>query len=210
VNPGKGNQAHVSTVPRDEERLDEASTSDEAARILDVVAEILGERGYNALQLRHVASRAQVSLSTISGHFSSKDELVIAAVGRWMHERVYAELPSPDADASLEEALTCWYRQFLSPWEREPAMLRVFLRATLLPGGQQLSLEGAETVLPQTQQMFDGYDRDFVADVNLIISNVLYGLLGQFNNRQIDMPYMITVIERTIRRLTADACKQQA
>ena len=135
---------------------------------------------------------------------------MIAAVGRWMNERVYAELPSPDADASLEEALTCWYRQLLAPWERDPAMLRVFLRATLLPGGQQLSLEGAETVLPQTQQMFDGYDRDFVADVNLIISNVLYGLLGQFNNRQIDMPYMLTVIERTIRRLTVDACKQES
>ena len=210
MNPGEGNQGNVSTAPRDDNRLDDSSTSDEVARILDVVAEILGERGYNALQLRHVASRAQVSLSTISGHFSSKDELVIAAVGRWMHERVYAELPSPDSDASLEEALTCWYRHLLSPWERDPAMLRVFLRATLLPGGQQLSLEGAETVLPQMQEMFDGYERDFVADVNLIISNVLYGLLGQFNNRQIDMPYMITVIERTIRRLTVDACKQQS
>ena len=203
---------HISSASLEDVPVDQhtSTESDEAARILDVAAEIVGERGCNALQLRHVANRAQLSLSTIHGHFSSKDELVIAAVGRWMQERVYAELPSPDPEAPLSETLTRWYRQLLSPWERDPHMLRVFLAATLLPGGQRLSLEGAETVLPLTQEMFEGYDRDFVDDVTLIIANVLYGLLGQFANRQIDMTYMVTVIERTIRRLTDDARVQSS
>ncbi len=56
--------------------------------ILDVVAEQLSSAGYDGLQLRNVARAARVSLSTVYKHFPSRDDLVIAAVERWMAENV--------------------------------------------------------------------------------------------------------------------------
>ena len=184
-----------------------ATRADDAQRILDVVAEILGERGHDSLQLRDVAKRARVSLSTIYGHFPSKDELVIAAVERWMQERVYSALPTPRPDAPLSERLTEWYRQLLTPWERNPRMLRVFMVASMLPGGERLAPHGREAVavLPSSQQMFDGYEQNFADDVNLILTYVVFGLLSQVANGQIDMSDAVTAVERTIHRLTADA-----
>lgn len=197
----------VTATSREDEHVNQVTSTgpDEAQRILDVVAEILGERGYKSLQLRHVASRAHLSLSTIYGYYPSKDELVVAAVERWMQERVYAGLPTPEPDAPLSERLTLWYRELLAPWERDPAMLRVFLVASMLPGGERLSRQGADAVLPSSQQMYDGYDPGLAEDVNLILANVVFGLLGQFANGQIDMTDMIAVVERAIYRLTGDA-----
>ena len=181
------------------------TSSDEAQRILDVVAEILGDRGYDALQVRDVARGARVSLTTVYADFPSKDELVVAAVERWMQERVYAELPTPRLDAPLSERLTAWYRQLFAPWAQQPAMLRVFMQAAMLPGGERLARQGLEAVAPSSQQMFEGYEPGFVAEVNLILTNVVYGLLGQFASGQVDATDMVDVVELTIQRLTAGA-----
>ena len=180
-----------------------SAPSDEALRILDVVAEILSEGGLDSLQLRDVAKRARVSLSTIYAHFPSKDELLIAAVERWMQQRVYDELPDPRLETPLAERLTDWYRHLLAPWEQSPTMLRVFMTAAMLPGGDRLAQQGIDAVRPTSQRMFDGCDQDFVIDVSLILTNVVYGLLGQFANGQVDMSEIVTGVERTIQRLTA-------
>ena len=51
----------VATPAEGEQVTQPTSTEpDEAERILDVVAEILGERGHDSLQLRDVAKRARV------------------------------------------------------------------------------------------------------------------------------------------------------
>jgi AcrR family transcriptional regulator len=177
--------------------------SDDSQRILDVVAEILGECGYDSLQLRDVAKRARVSLTTVYACFPSKDELVIAAVERWMQESVYAELPTPRLDTPLSERLTDWYRHLLAPWEQNPTMLRVFMRAVVLPGGERLTRQGTEAVGPSAERMFDGYEQDLADDVNLILTNVVFGLLSQFANGQVDMTDIVTAVERAISRLTS-------
>ena len=127
-----------------------------------------------------------------------------------MQERVYAALPTPQPDAPLSERLTQWYGQLLAPWERNPRMLRVFMVASLLPGGERLARHGREAVavLPSSQQMFDGYEQNLADDVNLILTYVVFGLLSQFANGQIDMSDTVTAVERTIHRLTADARPQ--
>jgi AcrR family transcriptional regulator len=178
---------------------------DEWYRILDVVAELLGEAGCHALLLREVAKRARVSLTTIYAHFPSKDALVVAAVERWMAERVYARLPSVQPDSPLSERLAGWYRQLFAPWEQNPAMLRVFMQAAMLPGGERLSDQGAAVALPVSEQMFAGYPPDLADDVNVILGNLILGLLSRFASSRVEMAEIVPVIERTIYRLTAGA-----
>jgi TetR/AcrR family transcriptional regulator, cholesterol catabolism regulator len=178
---------------------------DEWYRILDVVAELLGEAGYDALLLRDVAKRARVSMTTIYTHFPSKDVLVVAAVERWMGERVYAKLPSVQPDAPLSERLAGWYRQLFAPWEQNPAMLRVFMQAAMLPGGERLSDQGAAVALPVSEQMFAGYPQDLADDVNMILGNVVLGLLSRFASSRVEVAEIVSDVERTISRLTAGA-----
>lgn len=202
-----GFAVRATTVGADEDEVAQqlSTGSGERLRILDVVTEVLSERGYDSLQLREIAKRARVSLSTIYTHFPSKDELVLAAVERWMQDRVYAGLPTLQVDVPLSERLTSWYGQLFAPWVQNPMMLRVFMRAAMLPGGGRLTHQGLEAVLPSSQRMFDGYGQELADDVNLIMTNVVFGLLSQFANGQVDVTDFVTVVERTIHRITVDA-----
>ncbi len=47
-------------------------------RVLDAALELAAEGGYDAVQMRDVAARAQVALGTIYRYFSSKDHLLAA------------------------------------------------------------------------------------------------------------------------------------
>jgi len=64
------------------------------ARVLDAAMELAAEGGYDAVQMRDVATRAQVALGTIYRYFASKDHLLAAGqVEMWraqaerLHER---------------------------------------------------------------------------------------------------------------------------
>jgi len=48
------------------------------ARVLDAAMELAHEGGYDAVQMRDVATRAQVALGTIYRYFASKDHLLAA------------------------------------------------------------------------------------------------------------------------------------
>lgn len=67
--------------------------ADERDRILDIVVEILESEGYEAVQLREVARRAKTSLATIYKRYSTRDELILAALDSWMAENRYSGWP---------------------------------------------------------------------------------------------------------------------
>ena len=59
----------------------ETLTPNQAARrdrVLDAAMSLAAEGGYDAVQMRDVASRAQVALGTIYRYFSSKDHVLAA------------------------------------------------------------------------------------------------------------------------------------
>ena len=185
-----------------------ASNQGDADAILDVVLHLLECGGDEALQLRDVAKQARVSLSTVYKYFPSRDELVIAAVERWMAERVYSTLPTLDPEESLADRLTRWFGQLLAPWVEQPHMLRIFIGAALLPGGQRLARQGEQLAGATAVHLFDGYDPSYVADVGMILTNVVQGLLSRFAIGDIDIGEVTGELERTIHRL-ADGVRPQ-
>jgi len=182
-----------------------ASKQGDADAILDVVLHLLEDGGDEGLQLRDVAKQARVSLSTVYKFFPSRDELVIAAVERWMAERVYATLPALAPEQPLADRLTLWFGQLLAPWVEQPHMLRIFIRAALLPGGQRLARQGEELAAGTAAHLFDGYEAHFVGDVAMILTNVVQGLLSRFAIGEIDIDEVSAELERTIHRLADDA-----
>ncbi|MGN6473584.1 MAG: TetR family transcriptional regulator [Mycobacteriales bacterium] len=55
-------------------------------RILDAAVELASEGGYDAVQMREVADRAEVALGTLYRYFPSKVHLLVSALGRTFTE----------------------------------------------------------------------------------------------------------------------------
>jgi AcrR family transcriptional regulator len=66
-------------------------------RILDAAVELATDGGYDAVQMRAVADRADVALGTLYRYFPSKVHLLVAALGRTFQElQEGARVASPD------------------------------------------------------------------------------------------------------------------
>jgi AcrR family transcriptional regulator len=190
-------------VVRSNDAHGEASRSDD--RILDVVVDILETRGYDAVQLREVARRSQTSLTTIYKRYANRDKLIVAALQAWMDEHRYAALrrQSHEPDESLYAGLMRVFRTIFQPWEQHPGMLTAYFRARAAPGGQQLVRHGLDMVVPAAFDVLGDAEDSFIADLDTIISSLVYGLLGRFTAGEISVTEILPILDRTISRLTS-------
>ena len=176
-----------------------------ADRTLDIVVELLETEGYDAVQLREVARRARMSLATIYKRYGTRDELILAALDRWMEENRYAGLTEPhDPDESLYVGLMRVLRTIFEPWEEHPAMLKAYFRARTAPGGEKLIRRGFDAVVPAVTEVVADADADpnFIRDADAIVTNVVYGLLGRFAAGEIEITEIVPSLDRTVQYLT--------
>jgi TetR/AcrR family transcriptional regulator, cholesterol catabolism regulator len=175
-----------------------------ADAIVAVVQDLLETGGYDAVQLREVARRARVSLATIYRLFSSRDELIVTSIEQWMSMKSYAELALPDAGESVYEGLMRGLRYVFEPWERNPRMLEAYHRARTGPGGRRLDRQGLQAVMPNVNALLEHADPTYVEDLNLILRNVAYAVIGRFAAGSLDITAILPTLERAVFRLTAD------
>jgi TetR/AcrR family transcriptional regulator, cholesterol catabolism regulator len=168
--------------------------------ILEIVVELLESEGYDAVQLREVARRARVSLATIYKRHGTRDELILAALQKWMADNRFAAAASvsPAPEESLGDGLQHFFRALFEPWEKHPAMLEAFYRVRSSPAGQRLFVQGLDAVGAAGLRMFADVDRQFVADVDATMSSLVYGLLGRFVAREIEITDIVPTLERTV------------
>lgn len=173
-------------------------------RILEVVVEILDTEGYEAVQLREVAQRARSSLATIYKRYTNRDELIIAALQMWMDENRYSRVsrPARRPEESVYEGLVRLLRNIFEPWEKHPAMLAAFYRARSSPSGQQLLHHGLDMVVPAGMEVLSGVDERFIADLDAVISSLVYGLLGRFAAGEIAITDIVPNLERCVFWMT--------
>lgn len=173
-------------------------------RLLAVVVEILETEGYDAVQLREVARRARSSLATIYKRYATREDLILAALEAWLDQNRYSDVaPHRRAEGeSLHEALMSLFRTIFEPWERNPGMLTAYFRARSSPRGQQLLRRGLDIVAPAGLELMADVDDDFVADLNTVLSSVVYGLLGRFVAGEIQTTDILPALDRTVYWLT--------
>ncbi|MDQ2627545.1 MAG: TetR/AcrR family transcriptional regulator [Actinomycetota bacterium] len=174
-------------------------------RILGIVVEILETQGYDAVQLREVARRARVSLATIYKRYVTRDELILAALDAWMAENRYSGVVSHSREPgeSLYTALMSLYRTLFEPWERHPAMLIAYVRARSAPGGEKLMRRGLDVVGPAMRAALSDVDEGFIADLDVIISNLIYGLSARFAAGEIAITDILPSLDRAVYWLTS-------
>jgi TetR/AcrR family transcriptional regulator, cholesterol catabolism regulator len=172
--------------------------------IVQVVTELLESEGYDAVQVRTVARRARVSLSTIYKFFPTRDDLIVTALGRWMEENGYSRLADPPPDMTLYEGLTWVFRQIFEPWERNPHMLRAYHRARTGPGGHRLDLQGSAAVEPVSLAMLADLDPAYAEDVGRILTYLAHAVIGQFAAGELAVEEILPVLDRAVFRLTTN------
>ncbi len=177
--------------------------SDDA--ILATVVDLLETEGYDAVQLREVARRSRTSLATIYKRYANRDELILAALEAWTDEHRYAGVAGQrrEPGETLHEALMRLFRILFEPWESHPAMLAAYFRARSGPSGKRLLRRGLDVVVPTALDVFAGVDEEFIADMDTVIANVVYGLLGRFAAGELPITEILPTIDRTVYRLTA-------
>jgi TetR/AcrR family transcriptional regulator, cholesterol catabolism regulator len=175
--------------------------------ILGIVVEMLDTDGYEAVQLREVARRAKVSLATIYKRYPTRDELIVAALEWWMNANRYAGLADGIAGESIYADLVHVLTTIFEPWERHPVMLRSYFRARSGPGGQRLIQRGVDAVVPVARTIIASADPSFAKDLEVTLTGVVFGLLGQFAQGEIDVTEIVPGIERTVFWMTR-ACER--
>jgi len=112
-------------------RSDQLTKSQAARRERAIAAamELALEGGYDAVQMRDVAQRADIALGTLYRYFSGKDHLLAAALADWVEElerRVAVRPPRGDTTA---EQLVDILRRATRAMEKEPELSGAVIRA---------------------------------------------------------------------------------
>jgi AcrR family transcriptional regulator len=178
---------------------------DSGDRILDIVVGILESEGYDAVQLREVARRSRTSLATIYKRYPTRDHLILAALESWMDEHRYAGLAQQHhaPDESIYDGLMRLFGTIFEPWERHPEMLKAYYRSRSSTGRELLLDRGLDVVIPAAMEVLDGVDESFVADLDSVVSTLVFGLSGRFAAGEIAITDFLPTIERTVRWMTA-------
>ncbi|WP_433063053.1 TetR/AcrR family transcriptional regulator [Dactylosporangium sp. CS-033363] len=94
------------------------------AAILAAALELFLERGFDAVSVREIADRADVSPTTVFAHFPQKEALLFYEEDE-QRERLVAAVRDRPAGASISTALKAHYRsEFVAMWSGDDAELR--------------------------------------------------------------------------------------
>jgi AcrR family transcriptional regulator len=106
-----------------------AETAARKRRLLSAAAELAAEGGYDAVQMRDVAARAEVALGTLYRHYASKDQLLLAALAdqaTTLRERLDQRPPRGNAPA---ERVADVLRRATRALERQPRVTHAMVTA---------------------------------------------------------------------------------
>jgi AcrR family transcriptional regulator len=106
-----------------------AETAARKERLIAAATTLAAEGGYDAVQMRDVAARAEVALGTLYRHYASKDQLLLAGMAQQaatLRERLVQRPPSGDTPAArVSDAL----RRASRALERAPLVTKAMLAA---------------------------------------------------------------------------------
>ncbi|MEJ5255019.1 MAG: TetR family transcriptional regulator [Acidimicrobiales bacterium] len=91
-------------------------------RVIEAALQLGSEGGYDAVQMRDVATRANVALGTIYRYFSSKDHLLAAALVEWTRDLERRVTMRPPRGDTIADRVVDVLRRATRAMEREPKL----------------------------------------------------------------------------------------
>jgi TetR/AcrR family transcriptional regulator, cholesterol catabolism regulator len=173
-----------------------ALTKSQAARrerVISAALELASEGGYDAVQMRDVATRAKVALGTIYRYFSSKDALLASAMVQWMAELEQTVLDRPPKGKTTSERVTDVLNRALRAMDRDPQLARAVVAALMAgdPAGVDALNGMIATIARIMRPAFpDDIDPAVEASVAKILGHVWWSALVSWANGMGDMGWV--------------------
>src|SRR5437762_308614 len=119
----------------DAERISSMTRSQQARRdrVIEAALQLAEEGGYDAVQMRDVASTATVALGTIYRYFASKDHLLAAALVEWSSDLKRRLAVRPPRGESVADQVVDVVRRAHRAMERHPQLAAALITAITSP-----------------------------------------------------------------------------
>jgi TetR/AcrR family transcriptional regulator, cholesterol catabolism regulator len=98
-------------------------------RVIRAALDLGAEGGYEAVQMRDVATRAEVALGTIYRYFPSKDALLLAVMVQWLGDLEQRVTRHPPAGGSTVERIMDVLTRALRTMDRQPQLTAAVIGA---------------------------------------------------------------------------------
>ncbi len=98
-------------------------------RVVKAAIALANAGGYDAVQMRDVASKAGVALGTLYRYFSSKDHLLVSCLGQWTRDFQQRVALRPPAGPSAADRVVDVLKRAASALERSPNLMAAFVTA---------------------------------------------------------------------------------
>jgi AcrR family transcriptional regulator len=98
-------------------------------RVVRAAHELAAEGGYEAVQMRDVAARAEVALGTIYRYFPSKDAVLLAVMVQWLGDLENRVTRHPPTGATTVDRIMDVLTRAVRSMEREPRLTRAVIGA---------------------------------------------------------------------------------
>ncbi|MGH9229435.1 MAG: TetR family transcriptional regulator [Acidimicrobiales bacterium] len=98
-------------------------------RVIRAALELAAEGGYDVVQMRDVAARAQVALGTIYRYFPSKDALLLAVMVQWLGDLEQRVMRRPPAGDDTVDRVMDVLGRALRSMDREPKLTAAVIAA---------------------------------------------------------------------------------
>lgn len=154
-------------------------------RVIRAALDLGATGGYDAVQMRDVATSAGVALGTIYRYFSSKDHLLAAAMVEWTHdlERRVGQRP-PKGDTTTERVSDV-LRRATRAMEKEPKLSEAVVTALLSPDrGAAACQEDVSAAMTRIMSLAlgDDFDPEFKLQATRTLGHVWFSaLIGWVN-----------------------------
>jgi AcrR family transcriptional regulator len=166
-----------------------ALTSSQAARrqrVLAAALELGSKGGYDAVQMRDVATTADVALGTIYRYFSSKDHLLAEALVSWVDDLGRRVQARPPRHASIADRVIDVLRRATHAMEADPQLSEAVITALAStdPHAARCQREVGETMARTMALAFpDDFDQAVRDDIVRTLGHVWFSSLVGWVNR---------------------------
>jgi AcrR family transcriptional regulator len=154
-------------------------------RVIEAARELASGGGYDAVQMRDVATTARVALGTIYRYFSSKDHLLAATLVEWNRDLQRRLNQRPARGATPADRVVDVLRRSTRALERNPTLTAALVTAVSAPDPAIKDCQrevDAIMVSILSQAMGDDVDEDLKRGVCRVLTHVWFSaLIGWVN-----------------------------
>jgi AcrR family transcriptional regulator len=172
-------------------------------RVIEAAFALAEEGGYDAVQMRDVAARADVALGTVYRYFSSKDQLLAAAWSHWrtqLERRLHGQ---PLQGETRADRVLDFLMRATRPLERRPKLAAALLISFASPDvhAAEQQREVASWMTRIVLDALDGLSPDDQQDIREVLGHVWYSVLLAWVNDRIDAERMHALLATSCRLL---------